>query len=363
MKYFAVLLVSSLFAVAAAGCAGNQSQNGGGVPLGGSRVLPPAVAQQLSLTMAHYVQLPVHPDQRPSRMQPDAGKKSALIYAADDATNDVYVYDYKSGTQVGTLTGFSAPYGMCVDAKGDVYIVNFGAGDVVEYSHGGKKLKTFESGGEPIGCSVDAKNDLAVTSFSRGEVVIFFGGNPSKSATYSGSCTYMWSMGYDDKKNLVGIGEQSTGSIVACALLSGSKSMITLSGCCQGPITIDFPGGTVWDGKYLALGDQEAGGTFTTGLARVTLSGTTLSPHGETVLTDTCYSDYADVVNPFIVGEKNTPLNRKEGRVVIGANLWCNDAGGGFGIEFWHYPAGGNPFKKCGDTLAEPYGAALSLKA
>ncbi|HEX3368722.1 MAG TPA: hypothetical protein VHS56_04025, partial [Candidatus Cybelea sp.] len=103
-------------------------------------------------TAAHFVQLRVHPDRRPSYMQPDAGKKAALLYVGDWATNDVDVYDYANGKQVGTLTGFSEPYGQCVDAKGDIYITNFGAGNAVEYAHGGSTvLNTYSRVGEPIG--------------------------------------------------------------------------------------------------------------------------------------------------------------------------------------------------------------------
>jgi sugar lactone lactonase YvrE len=70
-------------------------------------------------------------------MAPGAKRKSALMYVGDWATNDVFVYDYRSGSSVGTLRGFDAPYGMCVDKKGDVYIANFYGGNVVEYTHGG----------------------------------------------------------------------------------------------------------------------------------------------------------------------------------------------------------------------------------
>ncbi|HEY2473675.1 MAG TPA: hypothetical protein VGI19_02630, partial [Candidatus Cybelea sp.] len=153
MKRFILPFVASFVALAGAGCAGTQSQSGGPAAApAGTRVLPPAVVRQLSLSMAHYVELPVHQDRRRSYMQPDAGKRSGLIYAGDNATNDVDVYDYASHKQVGTLTGFNEPYGMCVDAKGDIYITNFAAGNAVEYAHGGSSpLNTYVTpGGEPI---------------------------------------------------------------------------------------------------------------------------------------------------------------------------------------------------------------------
>jgi hypothetical protein len=357
MRRLGFLLVSSLLAVAGAGCGGMQSQNGGSATPVGTQVLPPAAERQLSLTMVHYAQLPVHTDRRPSHMQPDAGKKSALLYVGDWATNDVFVYDYASGKSAGTLTGFSEPYGQCVDAKGDIYIANFGAGNAVEYAHGGAKaIKTYKlgSGAEPIGCAVDAKGDVAVTAFSPGEVVVFAGGNSSKSTTYASPCAYQWTLGYDDKGNLGGIGETNTGSIAACGLLEGSKSMITLNT----DFSDLFPGGTMWDGKYFAIGDQETG---VVSIVQATLSGKTLVEHGTTLFTDSCYNDYVDDVNPFIVGKKNTPINHKQGTVNVGPNVWCNDASTS-DVNFWHYPAGGAPFRRLEAPPSEPYGASVSLK-
>jgi hypothetical protein len=292
----------------------------------------------------------------------DAKKKSKLIYVGDWATNDVFVYEYPSGDSVGTLSGFDAPYGMCVDKKGDMYIANFYSGNVVEYAHGGTSpLKTYTSVGEPIGCSVDAKGDLAVTSYNPGEAIVFAGGDPSRGTTYSAPCEFLWTMAYDDKGNLVGIGEEGGSTIAACALLAGSSSVITLSGCCNGPIEIDFPGGTTWDGKYLVIAGQSTNSKFESGLIQATLSGTTLTQRGFTKLTGDCFNNYADVANPFIVGKKNTPVNRQQGKVVLGPNLWCNDQGSS-GVSLWHYPAGGDPFKTLENMPAEPYGAAVSLK-
>jgi hypothetical protein len=345
MKRFSFFLAWSISAVAAAGCGGMQPQSG-------------AMTKQPLPSMARYAPLTVHPDRRPSHMLPDAGKKSALLYIGDYATNDVDVYDYASGKQVGVLTGLSEPDGMCVDAKGDIYIANLGGGDVVEYVHGGlKPIDTYNSGGEPLGCSVDAKGDVAVTSFSPSEVVVFVRGNPSKSETYTGPCTSLATMGYDEKGNLVGVGGEGSSSVIACALLSGSKSMIML----KADFNDDFAGGTMWDGKYFAIGDQEAGSGFEGGIIQATLSGKTLIKEGETVVTDSCYNNYVDDPNPFVVGEKNTPVNRKQAKVVVGPNLWCNDAGSS-AVDFWNYPAGGLPSRRLNSPPSEPYSAGVSLK-
>jgi hypothetical protein len=335
-----------------AGCTGLQSSTGasGGLPQSGNASV---AMRTLSMTMAHYVQPVVHTDSGKSWMSPqEKGAKSALIYSGDDENDDVYVYDYSGGKLVGTLTGFSGPYGMCVDAKGDVYIANFDDSNAVEYAHGGTTvLNTYEqSGSTPMGCSVDSKGDVALTSFDPGEVTVYAGGDPSKGTTYSGgSCYYLWTMGYDHSGNLIGVGENEDGGREYCGLMSGGTSITSLS---TSGITINFAGGTMWDGKYIALSDQEAGGKYETGIIEASLSGSTLTSHGEAILTCESGGD-SDNVNPFIVGKKNTPVNDRQGKVVIGRG--CDD-----GIGFWHYPQGGNPFKSYSDDTSV-YGSAVSL--
>ncbi|MGC9991973.1 MAG: hypothetical protein ABSD52_06235 [Candidatus Cybelea sp.] len=350
-------------AVILAGCGGGTQSSSASSPV----VLPLSLStgqgdkaeRAVALTMPHYEQRAMHPDRNRSSISPNSIATKRLLYVGDDSTNDVYVYNYKSGKLLGTLTGFDGPYGECVDGKGDIYIANFDAGNVVEYTRGGTKLlNTYESGGTPIGCSIDSKGDVAVTSFDPGEVTVYPGGNPSKGTTYSdSSCTYLWTLGYDRRGDLIGSGETSSGGRGFCALLSGSKSMtlLTTSG-----ITIDFPGGASWDGKYIVLVDQEAGGTYQTGLVRATLKGTTLYYVGETSLSDDCYNDYTDVVNPFLVGKTNTLFHGKQAKAVIGANLWCPDGGHGK-VDFWHYPAGGLPYKNLTASSEEPYGQAVSI--
>jgi hypothetical protein len=267
-------------------------------------------------------------------------RKSILIYAASADTDDVNVYDYSNGEQVGMLSGFLAAAG-CVDATGNVYIVS-GNGNAFEFAHGGTTpIQAYSPGGDLVGCSVDAKGDLAVTAASPGVVTVYAKGNPSQSRTYSNSeCEIMSAMGYDNKGNIIGVGQYNNTYI--CAVLRGAKQEITLS---TSGITINSPDGSMWDGQYLEIGDQEAGsGKSLTGLNEVSLSGSTLTSHGEVMLTDSCYRGVVDVLNPFVVGEKNTPGNKHQGQVVVGSNRFCPPSNGQ-GIEFWHYPQGGNPYK------------------
>src|ERR1700729_3285681 len=59
-----------------------------------------------------------------SWMAPQAKQTKRLLYASDVDSNDVRVYDYDTGREVGTLSGFSEPLDQCVDKAGDVWITN-----------------------------------------------------------------------------------------------------------------------------------------------------------------------------------------------------------------------------------------------
>jgi hypothetical protein len=266
-------------------------------------------------------------------------KTTTLIYAEDANTGDTNVYDYASGEQVGTID--ESIISGCVDAKGNVYLVKFAGDSVLEYAHGGTEpIRTYSPGGDLAGCSVDANGDVAVTGTSPGRVTVYPKGDPNRDATYSNTeCETQASMGYDNKGNIIGLGEYD--SINVCAVLAKAKQETTLA---DNGITIYHMNGTMWDGKYIALSDDEAEHDLT-GIYQTTLSGTTLTSHGETILTDTCYRGYVDVGNPFILGTKNTPANDRQGKVVVGSNAFCFSGSQGGGIEFWHYPKGGNPFK------------------
>jgi hypothetical protein len=54
---------------------------------------------------------------------------------------------------------------------------------------------------------------------------------------------------------------------------------------------------------------------------------------------------------------KNTPVNDKQGKVIIGGDLVCS---GSTGLGFWHYPQGGARYKSFGSFV--PEGEVVSLK-
>ena len=281
-----------------------------------------------------------------SWMVRDAANIKELIYASDGA--DVNVYDYSTARQVGSLSGFNNPYGQCVDKRGDVFLTtSIGSeGSVLEYAHGGSNpIKTFNTDGNPIGCSISPANgDLAVDNGAFGvtsDVQIWrrASGEPV-SYTNQHDCNAMWPPGYDDRGDLF----IETGNYHSvCELRVNGTSLVAV----EFDHDIGFPGSVMWDGRYLAFTDQEYPGkthNYTAAIYRAKLERGVLEVVGTTLLRyKPCGTEIAQ---PFIVGEKNTPANNVEGKVVVGGNQACGE----FSeyttpLTYWRYPKRGQPFK------------------
>ncbi|MGC2405859.1 MAG: hypothetical protein WA431_05570 [Candidatus Cybelea sp.] len=297
--------------------------------------------------------LATHADRGKSWMLPEAKKIKELLYLGDGG--DVYVYDYKAGREVGTLTGFNNTTGECVDKKGDVFLTTSisSTGAVLEYKHGGDNpIATFNTDGHPIGCSVDSASDLAVNNGVPGggsdvEVWKHASGNPT-SYENEPDCYQMWPPGYDNKGNLfIEIGPN------VCELAAAGTSLISV------PFNhyLSFPGSIMWDGKHLALTDGGNGEIY-----RVKEARKGLDVIGTTQLEDKWCSE-VEVSQPFIVGQKNTPINDEQGTVIVGGNDFCLQLSEQtVPIAYWHYGSGGEPYKFAHPRLSGASGQAVSIE-
>lgn len=289
-------------------------------------------------------------------MHPEASTKKALLYVSDAYDNVVYVYDYKNQKQVGTLTGFYDPGPQCVDRKGDVYVVNFGTATTLEYKHAGTSpIKTYANGSDDaVGCTVDAAGDLAITSQNPGQVLVYTNGTGNGVVYTDSACAFMWPAGYDGAGNLYAEGHGTAG-VVVCELPAGATQMRQVS--VSGIRYINFPGSVQWDGKYVTLTDQKYLSLYNTALYRATESPSgDLTVVGTTELRASCNNSYTEVLQPYIVGNANTPIAHKEGKTLVGGNAQCADAG----VGYWPYPAGGTPKKTFGNYNVD--GVSVSFK-
>jgi hypothetical protein len=274
-------------------------------------------------------------------MSPEATKQS-LLYVSSVLTNDVYVYAYSTQQLVGTLTGFSTPYGLCADKKGDVWVVNDGASDLLEYAYGGTApIRTLSDPGEyPEGCAVDpTTGNLAVTNFystsGGGNVAIYAHakGTP-KVYTASGFENYRF-CGYDPSGNLYIDGVSGSETFVFAYLAKGASQFANI----DLEQKIEWPGGVQWDGKWVDVGDTDAGVIYQTNGAGGEVEGSV----------DLSGSDY---VNEFwIVGATATKTKKN-------ATVVAPSQDGSAGVGIYDYPAGGDPTATI--KVSEPFGAVVS---
>lgn len=294
----------------------------------------------------------VHANDARSWMSPDAAKTKDLLYITnlDQNASGIYtvsVYSYPEGKLMGALRkDFSAPDGLCVDKKQDIWIVNNGFSEgAVEYRHGGKSPIATVERAEPnlVACAVDSTTgNLAITSYgttngtTAGSVSIYAHAKGTPKVYMDSEMSNMFHCAYDSKGNLYvdGLGHSEFAE-----LPKGKKTFknITLKGG-----NIFYPGGVQVDGKYVVVGDQQyLGGSppisavyQTTGAGGKIVGVTVLDP-----------SVSQDVVQFWI-----------QGNTIIGPN----GAPGGHDAGFYKYPAGGKPTKTITKGLHDPYGAVIS---
>lgn len=277
-----------------------------------------------------------------SWMAPEA-KSEDLLYVANSTT--VTVYSYPEGRLKGTLNGFYAPQGECVDEKGHVFITDFAGEKIFEYEHGStKRIATLQSPpGAPVGCSVDpTTGNLAVLTLD-GLLAIYKGarGTPM---TYTDSdiAALFWGS-YDSQGNIFVDGQNHSSVFEFAELPKGKTTFST--------ITLDqrigWPGGVQTDGKDVVVGDQD-----TTVLYRFVISGS----HG-TKVGSIPLGSHAQFYKQFwIQGHTLTvPNEHCAGKAT---KVKCY-----FDALFFAYPAGGAATKKITNGVRFPAAAVVSVAA
>jgi hypothetical protein len=265
----------------------------------------------------------------PSSMSPAAAGKN-LLYVSED--EDVHVYDYATDKQVAELDYFTHAAGSCTDAKGDVFVTNDGAADVLEFAHGkSAPIKTLiDPSPYPTDCAVDpSTGNLAVVNqygeseYTPGNVAIYSGAK-GKPKTYKMAGFSMYLSGaYDARGDLLVSDVESSGVKFAMLPHGGSKfEAITLphSGQWTGP------GFVRWDGTYF---DVE----FTIGETSIfvwyTIKGSKGTQEGYTSTEES-----GEVGGPFWLGRIGGPKSvKRANQLVVGTYD---------GVTGWDYPRGGD---------------------
>jgi hypothetical protein len=288
-------------------------------------------------------QLPVAPTgaSGPSWMTPNASTQT-LLYVTDSGANHVNVYSYPSGALAGKLTGFQSPSGDCSDKAGNVWIVNALSSNIDEYAHGGTKaISTLKlsSALNLIGCAVDSTSgNLAVTNIGppggRGAVWVYTDAKGTPEEYTSSVLENPYFCSYDTEGDLFVDGLDPSGHFVLFELPHGGTALeeIKLNQ------SVVFPGGVQVGASYVVIGDQRYQNEHESAIYEFSISGTTGTLKGTTVLSGSC-----DVVQFHVAST-----------AVIAPDA-CRNL-----VRFYKYPAGGTATKTL-RNLQDPTGAAISV--
>jgi hypothetical protein len=339
-------VTAALFIVAGCNGAGTQSQ------------LSPSNTTQTNAS--HSVMNPLTHGASPNfiggtpKLHPRGGRSWMLAkavpdnlwYVADTFASSIFIYSWRKLTPEGEInTGLSEPYTFCVDKTQDVYVADFGLHEVLEYTHGGTTpIKTLGTNGFAIACSVDpTTGNLAVSNFSgypsgNGSVLVYAGATGTPTVYSAPNLDLYWLASYDSSGNLFVDGEDPSGAVSLAELPAGGSSFepITMD------VTLGFPGGVFWDGKYLDVGDQSINTIY-----QFTVSGSGATEQGSLSLTGDI-----DAFQFFIPKFGSGAVNPQGNRVIAA------DFGAGAANKFL-YPAGGSPTKTI-TGLTNPEGVIVS---
>jgi|SRR5579862_2660943 len=281
-----------------------------------------------------------------------------LLYVSN-GNGTVNVYNYSDGSVVGVLTKFTQPQGMCSDRSGDVYITDFKANKVYEYPHGGtkpsKSLK--ESPYHPYACSVDPKTgDLAVANYAQrfydeGNIRIYSPGS-NEPVTYTGtSDDHFTGCAYDTHDDLFILSDSfyyyysSEYYPVFYYLPKRATSFVKL----DVPNPHYYSGwdyqyveGLAWDGKHWIVENDQYLDRFDINVD--------VTYVGATQLTGSYRGQ-----GPLAFYQ---PTRKGKATQVVGAS---SSFSGKSAVEYWDYPAGGDPTSTITQDLDNPFGVAISL--
>lgn len=277
-----------------------------------------------------------------------------LLYVTN-ANGVVNVYRYWQYKLIGVLTSFKTPQGECTDADGNVYIADYSAQQIYEYAHGGTSpVRTIDdSGYGPFGCAINPKSgDLAVANYysyqshSRGNIAIYRHASGKAVIFTDRYISGFKSCAYDTKGNLLATdGNGYSSSYYGSHFAYLPKNAVKLTDVGFGTSSYPFyVQGIQWDGKYWVISQYED-------LYQLTISGS----QGTFVGTIRLSGAYDDGLGPFAfyrLTPKSPPTQ------VVGSSTFESRGV----VDYWKYPAGGDPIASITSKLDEPFGVAISRK-
>ncbi len=222
--------------------ANSPSQSSIRVPVGYRAVPGPALIGPLLVPINHAT--------RPGFITPSAS--SEILYVSDASSNVVNMYDptVPNPSPIGSISaGLNIPFGLAVDKRGVLYVVNIGNNTVTEYKHGAiTPFFTITNGmSSPYGIGVDSHRNVFVTNLGTNTVTGYHHGQTSPYETVSGVGPNPVGLAVDHSDN-VWVADDSDNTIYE---IPAGSSTSQNSGLTQlvGPIGLSF---TAHDKLYVS---------------------------------------------------------------------------------------------------------------
>lgn len=301
--------------------------------------------------------LGVRPDRRKSWVSPDAANAAQLLFESDLGTYDVNIFTLPDMTLKGTLTGFKAPLGECSDNHGNVWIANSLRNEMLEYSRKGALLnKIARRNLNPWACAVNPINgDIAITEVNRpgfqpGQVLVYSNPSSTPMILRNPVQVFYYYAAYDPRGDLWIDGTDALGHSILSRCEARSCTTISLSGG-----SIIAAGTIAWDkdnGTWVVF-DQYCRDTPSFCSYAVSARGVVGTP--------TTYLSYTggglcDLIQVAMASTNGHPV------VVGGDNEYPCGSYRTSSVNWWAYPAGGNPTNFNVGSVFYPWGAAVSVK-
>ncbi len=205
-----------------------------------------------------------------SVMSPAASEQQSLLYVSN--ASNVTVYTYHNGSdisQIGTLTGFTSPGGMCTDKAGDVWITDYYSRNTYEYAHGGSApiASIMPKVGYPYACAVDnATGNLAISyehpngHFRNYALVVIYPSGMAYAPKTGFARAYF--LAYDNQSNLYTTGHACgysdcyrEGDVRLYKLAPGGSQFKLVNG----PARQSTPSAIAWVNPSLLMGNGQSG--------------------------------------------------------------------------------------------------------
>lgn len=280
---------------------------------------------------------------------PNTSSSHDLLYVSEYGGGVLDVFSWPQAKYLYSISGLNSdpPEGLCVDKKGDVWVVEDGEHPQgQEFSHDGVSLGYLnDEGEEPYGCAVDPKTgDFAMTSEEGiydqpGSVEVWKKAAGTATDYTDPAIELMLWCAYDDKGDLFVDGLPASGEseFQLAELPKGGKSLINIE--TKG---IVFPGAIQWVGGMLTVGDPSY--KTASAIHQLQITGTRAKNVGLTVLKKS-YEVF-------------------EGWIQGGSVIGPDDGPSLSTVQLWKYPAGGKPTatlsKGSSGEFDGPIGAAVS---